>query len=408
MRAFLEVLSLELKALWRSKTALLLLLASVGWVLLAPRVVHGDGTPAGTREVTIAYALGGVFALAVVALVASATATFAKERETKRLQLTMIRPLGFFPLALGKFLAHVLTGAGVLLVASAALALSVDVSVPCRHVLKPVMPTPREEARTMYDAYMADPGTPAEVKKAPKTTVMRILENRAADHFDTISTNAPVAWHFAGKGDAVRLRITNRMEMRQQLLGVFRSNGRETVLSNMTQTVLTVPFAEVGPELEFANRGRSTLMLRPRKDIELLAAADGFLANLVRADLVLLSVMALILAFAVLLSAGLGRPVALFVAYSFLFLGLVSPDVVEQYPDELHASFGDRVGLAFTRFAAEVTRPVSTYSPIARLSKDECVENADLLRAGVLDLAAVPLVMLLLAGLVLPRKQDGV
>lgn len=408
MKGMLEILRLELKALVRSKTVMLLLFGCIGWMLLMPHVVHGDGTVEGAREIAIAYSMGGVFALVVLSLVASSTATLAKEREAKRLQLTQIRPVRYFAIALGKLVAHVLVGAAVLVVSAAVLACRVDSSVPCRHVLKPLLPTPMEEAKEMYSSYMEDPGTPEYIRKSPKAAVLRILEMRAIDHYQTIPTNQPVAWRFAGDGDAVRLRLTNRMEMRQEAVGLFRSNGSEVSISNMTQSVTVVPFAGVGPELEFINRGGSTLMLRPRKDVEILRAADGFLMNLVRAVIVLTAVLALILSFAVLLSAGLGRPVALFTVISFLLLGLMSPSVVEQYPDELSASFADRIGLELTRFAATVTRPFAAYSPIEPLSKDECIEYGELLRAVAVDSVAVPLLLVFLSAFILPRKQDGV
>ena len=43
-----------------------------------------------------------------------------------------------------------MVGAFVLALACAALAFRTDLSAPCSHVLKPVMPSPQEEARAMY------------------------------------------------------------------------------------------------------------------------------------------------------------------------------------------------------------------------------------------------------------------
>ena len=83
-----------------------------------------------------------------------------------------------------------------------------------------------------------------------------------------------------------------------------------------------------------------------------------------------------------------------------------SPSVVEQYPDELETNLADRMGLAITRFASLVTRPVSELSPIGALSRDECVERRDMWRMVAVDLVALPLLLSLLAGLVIPRKQD--
>ena len=156
MRKFLEIVKLELKSLVRSRAVAMLVVASAAWMVVFPRVAKGDGTPAGLRELVMHFSLGGVFALLVVALLASATGSIARERAARRLQLTLVRPVRYTVVALGKISAHVAVGAGVLALACAILALTVDVSVPCSHVLSPAMPSPREEAKAMYASYMAD------------------------------------------------------------------------------------------------------------------------------------------------------------------------------------------------------------------------------------------------------------
>ena len=424
MKAFIEVFCMELRALWRSRSFLLLLVASLAYVSFVPSLVHGDGTLLGTRELTIAYSLGGVFAIVVLALVSSATASLAKEREAKRLQLTAIRPIRYSLIVLGKLSALVFTGALTLALSMALMSLRVDTNVNCRRVLRPVLPSVQEEAEAMYQSYLSDPETPPEVKKSPKSTVLRILEGRALDHYQTIPTNSPVTWRFQipiqstnsqsdnrligqSVNSYIRLRFTNPMEMRQEVRGCFRSAGHTLTLTNMTQTVLEVPFPAVDGELEFTNLGISALMLRPRRDVELLLPAGSFYGNLFRAWALQIAVLTLILAFTLFLASALGRPVALFTAISMLILGLISPSVVEQYPDELHATFADRVGLAMSRAASAVTRPISAYSPVTSLSKDELIESSDLTGAIAIDFIAVPLILILLSSLILPRKQDG-
>lgn len=270
----------------------------------------------------------------------------------------------------------------------------------------------------MYADYMRDPQTPDVVRKAKPSVVLRLLENRAADHYQTIATNETASWTFrlpASLAPAtplgIRLRFTNQYEMRQDVRGVFTSGGYRGVVSNITQAVVTVPFAGEGlPEsrLEFANRGKDVLMLRPRKDINLLIPADGFRGNLLRAYVELLAILTLVVAFGLFLSAGLGRPVALFVAFVTLIVGEMSPSVVEEYPDELETKAIDRIGLIITRAAAEVTRPVSAVSPLEALAKDECVEARKAARLVATDALALPLALALLAALVLPHKQDVV
>ena len=418
MTSFWRIFWLEFTGFVRSKALALLIAASVLWMFALPFVMKGDGTADGGRELYVHYSLGGVFALLVVALLASATGSLAREREAKRLQLTLVRPVRYTLIVLGKILAHVAAGAFVLAIACGALASKTDLGRPCNHILSPVLPTPREEAKAMYEAYMKDPETPEAVKRTKKEIVLRLLENRAVDRYEVIQTNATATWRFGElsglRGLAVRMRFTNQYEMRQDVRGTFSLGDYKGVVSNITQAVLTIPLTSQTSQtfqtsqtgLSFENQGTSALMLRPRKDINLLVPADAFGWNLIRAYVVLVAILAFVISLGVFLSAGLGRPVAMFVAFVMLIVSEMSPSVVQQYPDELETKFVDRIGLFITRFAAEVTRSVSAAAPLEALAKDECVEPAAMLRLAAADLLAVPLFLSLLAALVLPRKQD--
>ena len=423
MISFWRIFWLEFMGFVRSKALALLIAASILWMLVLPFVMKGDGTADGARELYVHYSLGGVFTLLVVALLASATGSLAREREAKRLQLTLVRPVRYTLIVLGKILAHVAAGALVLAIAAGALAFRTDLSRPCNHVLSPILPTPREEAKAMYESFMKDSETPEAVKRTKKESVLRLLENRAVDRYEAVDTNATAVWKCGGleslgglAGLAVRMRFTNQYEMRQDVRGTFRFGGLEGVVSNITQAVLTIPLVPAssdssslvpGPcSLSFVNSGTSALMLRPRKDINLLVPADGFGWNLIRAYVVLVAILSFVISLGLFLSAGLGRPVAMFVAFVMLIVSEMSPSVVQQYPDELETKLVDRIGLHITRFAAEVTRPVSAAAPLEALAKDECVEPTAKLRHAAAELLAVPLILSLLAALVLPRKQD--
>ena len=419
MISFWRIFWLEFTGFVRSKALALLVAASVVWMLGLPFVMKGDGTADGARELYVHFSLGGVFTLLVVALLASATGSLAREREAKRLQLTLVRPVRYAGIVLGKIFAHVAVGAFVLALACGVLALRTDLGRPCSHVLSPVLPTPREEAKQMYESYMKDPNTPEQVKRTKKEIVLRLLENRAVDRYEAIETNATMTWKFDSCSLFpvpcslfVRMRFTNQYEMRQDVRGVFTFGDYRGVVSNITQAVLTVPLTgrtlggrrETG-ELAFENQGTSTLMLRPRKDINLLVPADAFGWNLLRAYVVLVAILAFVVSLGTFLSAGLGRPVALFVAFVTLIVSEMSPSVVQQYPDELETKLVDRIGLHITRFAAEVMRPVSSAAPLEALAKDECVELESVGRLAVADFLLLPLLLSLLSGFILPRKQ---
>ena len=420
MSSFWQIFSLEFLSLLRSKTLAMLLGAAVAWMFAAPRLLVADGTAEGARQICLKYSLGGVVALLSVTLLASATSAIARERAAKRLQLTMVRPVRFFTIALGKIAALSVAGALVLGVATGIEAARQDLSRPCRHVIAPVLPSPREEAEKMYEMYMHSPDTPEEVKKAKKAVVLRLLTQRAVDHYQTIPTNAVATWKMAAlpsdqsrEGLAVQMRFSSAFDLRSDVCGTLVFGNRSGVVSNITQAISVFPLDAIAArtngvgELSFANEGKSTVMLRPRRDINLLVPADGFGRNLLRAYAELLGLLTLLISLGVFLGAGLGQSPALFTAIVILILSEVSPSIIDQYPDELETNAADRIGLTITRFVAEATHPLSTLTPLAKLAADERIETREVVRTGCSNFVILPLVFALLSAAVLPRKENG-
>ena len=234
----------------------------------------------------------------------------------------------------------------------------------------------------------------------------------------------------------MRLRFTNDFDTREDVRGAFRCGELTGVVSNITRAVVVVPLAraadgagkadggaadgDVGEagadvargarnELVFSNRGTNTLMLRPRRDINLLytSGTSGFALNVLFAYLELVAMLALAVAFAMFLSAALGRSVAIFTTMAMLLVTEISPSVIEQYPDSLETDAKDWIGLELTRFVEKVTSPFGSLAPLERLANGECVEPSETVRALAVDFALLPLLLALAAGVVLPRKQDG-
>jgi len=422
MRGFTEIFWLELRGLIRSRTLAILTLLSVGWMLAAPYVFRSDGTAAGAREMCVRYSLGGVTMLLAVVLVVSAAGALARERAARRLQLTMVRPVRAFTIVAGKVAALSLVGAIVLGLSATIELLRQEPTRQCWSVRRPILPSPAEEAKAMYDIYMSDPRTPPAVKKAKKSTVLRLLAQRAIDRYETIGTNDTVRWWFRLPEEnldlAMRFRFTNMYEMRDEVRGYLQGDGFRAAVSNITQAVITIPLERLDRpdcpscaatnEVSFTNHGVRSLMLRPRQDVELLARADGFAANLLRAYLELVAMLVLMIAFGAFLGASLSQPVAVFVAVVTLALGEMSPSVIEQYPDQLERDLRDSIGLVLARFAASVTHPVGSLHPLADLAADNRVEPREVLEVCATDAVALPLALLLLAAVVMPRKTDVV
>ena len=414
MKALIETIVLELRRLARTRVIASLVILAAAWMALLPRIVRSDGTAAGAHELLVKYSLGGVFVLVAIALSASGAASLSQERASKRLALSLVTPAARFSLALGRTIALSLAGAAIL-AAAAALAFSCERARPCHHVLSPVMESPRDEAERMYSIFMTDPETPPEAKKAPKSVIMRLLTSRAVDNYQSIAPGDSARWLFpllprgigtdatagADAKIAVRLRFTNDFDVRDSVSGPLIYGEYSGFVSNITQAITITPLAPeeaaetaaepeeaAGPGvLSFRNEGSSSLMLRPRKDINILVEADSFAANLLRTYVQLVASLFTLVAFAVFLGAGLGRPVAVFTCIAFLFAAAVAGDVIEQYPDSLESDRIDRIGLAITRTVYSAARPVAALKPLCALAADECVESSATLRTTSLSMA---------------------
>ena len=271
----------------------------------------------------------------------------------------------------------------------------------------------REEAERMYDVYMADPDTPAEVKKAKRAAIVRMLAQRAADRYDTVQTNSVATWEFPADIAAgpvlARFKFTNMFDMRADVRGRIVFGEATGCVSNITRTAVVVPLegdGSSGTRMTFENLGSDALMFRPRQDVELLVAADGFTENLFRCLAELVAILALIVAFGVFLGAGLSRPVALFTGMIVLAAGEISPSVIDQYPDKMETDRIDRIGLVITRAVERITRPVGSLSPLGRLADDDCVEAREVLSAFGYDFVLLPIMLSLIAGFLISRKCE--
>ena len=166
----------------------------------------------------------------------------------------------------------------------------------------------------------------------------------------------------------------------------------------------------------FRNTGRSEVMLRPRRDVELLTPADSFGMNMVRASCEMLCVIAFLCAFGLFLSSALSRPVAIFTALVALTVTEMAPavlsqcpetldlPVLEQYPETLDLPFTDRMGLWLSRGVAFATSAVSGPQPISDLATGTCVEWSALGHAALVDAVVAPCVLLTLAAYLVRRR----
>ena len=408
-----ESFRLTLRALVRGHVMTLLLAAVALVHVLFPLIVRADNTAAGWREMYIRAVPGFVVAVVLVVTLACACGFFSRERETNRLALTVVRPSSALAVAVGRWLALCAVVA-VALALNAVLTFARLPDAPnCRHHIAPILPPPATVARQMMEEYLKDPATPEAVRKAPRHRVLELLTNREKDRYDAIVPKESLAWTFpAGNCDsglAVRVCFSSASSMSRSARGTLTFGGLTGVVSNNTQTLVDIPLegkavgSSATNSLVFANTGTVPMMLRPRRDLELLLPADSFLMNLFRATLQSLAVLALLAAFGIFLSAALSRPVAIFTALVMLVVALMAPDTLDQFTEELEVPLGDRIGLALSRGVACMTAAFMAPSPVSDLATGRCIEWADLARTLLEDMFVWPAVFLSLSAFVVRR-----
>lgn len=420
MKKFLEIFLLQWRSLVRSGAFAALLAASVAWMAVLPGIMHGDGTESGEFALHVRYSLGVVFSVAVLALSASAAGAVAKEREAKRLQLTLVRPVRLFAVALARTAAITSAGAAVLAIAALVLWIQTGRGRTCDHSLAPVLESPQTAADRLFDEYMEKyPDFREKVGEVGEGDIKRYLVQYVMDTYQTVGTNETARWKFdiprrmrgSAAERAVRVRLTDMYGRLNDVKGTFAVDGRAGDLENVTKTLVRIPLAgtdggAADGVLAFRNTGSTSVTVSPRKDLHLLVRADSFAWNLFRAWLVLVAVLALAVATGVFLGASLTRAVAVFVMMSLLFAAVVTPSTVEDSPDPTTTTRADRMGLAISRFTAAATSPFSSYGPVGALEDGTCVEWEETLRALAFNGVLLPFVLSLLAGLVMSRKES--
>ncbi len=387
--------------------------------LLLPAIVRSDGTEAGGREVFLRAVPGSVYMVLCVALLACACGLVARARESHRLALAAVRPVSAGALLFGPLLALVAVAA-LVLAFNAGLTCARGGWTDCRHVYAPELDPPEKAARQMLQEILANTNTPQEVRSAPRHRLLSILIGREVDRYESIPPGRDMAWPFPDEAASVpegvvaRIRFSTQFNMRASLSGVVTLGPWSAVVSNNTQSVLEIPLSRPPDQgagwdakLKFRNTGKSTVMLRPRRDVEVLTPADSFGMNMLRATCEMLCVVTFLCAFGLFLSTALSRPVAVFTALVALVVTEMAPAVLEQYPETLDLPLSDRIGLWLSRGVAFATSAVSGPQPVSDLATGTCVEWSALGHAAVVDAVVAPLVLLSLAAYLVRRRASA-
>lgn len=429
---------IAIRALVRGRMLPLLLLgvALVHWLM--PSIVRSDGTAEGLMEMFVRAVSGFSAVMVMLVVLVTACGMFAREREEKRLALAVVRPVNAFAVVAGRWLALV-SVAALALAFSAALTLAFPnagkagkVAFPsCRHHYAPSLPPPAVVAAHLLEDYLKDPKTPEAVKKASKRAVLTLLATKEIDRYDVVPPGETMVWPYAieglerkmtaGEPLALKVRFSTQFELRSPVAGEIALGGYSAVVSNNTQSLIEIPLKGAGVKgskdgkgtgedgkvvLAFTNTGKSAVMIRPRRDLEVLAPADSFAMNLFRAELEVWAMAALLAAFGLFLSAALSRPVAVFTALVAYAIVLMAPSVIAQFPDEFNAPLADRLGLALSRTIQSLTSGLAEPSPMADLATSRAVEWAALSKVFASDVILLPVFLLALSAFIIRRKPQ--
>jgi hypothetical protein len=436
------VAALALRAALRTRTVAALLALLAACVLVLPGVVKGDGTPEGELHILLTYTLGFAFGLLFLATLWAACSLFAAEIDSARMQLSAVKPVRAAEFWLGKWLALLALNALVLLAVYAGVYAQVcwhihrggwaEVERPVsRHVARPLLPTPREEALETYRELRARNELPTNYNER---AVLRVLEEKAPDRYSEVNPGQRLGWRFrlsqpvkAGETVTVRIRFETEYNTRTHVAGVCRlanlETGRATedvLLEDFTQNAIefivdTRAFGEVPErglrdfELTFRHTGdparAAALMLRFRKDVALLTPGGSFAANLVRSAVVHWSVLALLAAFGLTLSVCFSLPVAAFVATVLLVLTMVGNSVVQVVTEEEAQEWSNRIGVGISRGVHEVSRHALQAEPLAALTGGERIDAALLRSSLAWNVLLVPLLFAGVGCFVLRRRE---
>ena len=400
-------------------TALLALTALAH--LFLPAVVRSDGTDSGGSELFLRVVPGSVYMVLCVALLACACGLVARARESHRLALTMVRPVSAGAVVLGPLMA---------LVAVAAVVLAFNAGLTCvrggwpdsRHVYVPDLEPPEVAARQMLQEILASTNTSEEVRSTPQHRLLAILIGREADRYEVVRSGGTLELPFPAEaaetsdGVVARIHFSTRFNLRASLSGEVSFGKWSAAVTNNTQSFLDIPLAVATscdppavetPKLVFRNTGRSEVMLRPRRDVEVLTPADSFGMNMLRASCEMLCVIAFLCAFGLFLSSALSRPVAIFTALVALTVTEMAPAVLSQCPETLDLPFTDRIGLWLSRGVVFATSAVAAPEPVSDLATGTYIKWADAGRAFLVDAVVAPLVLLSLAAFIVRRRASA-
>jgi hypothetical protein len=149
----------------------------------------------------------------------------------------------------------------------------------------------------------------------------------------------------------------------------------------------------------------AAVMLRFRTDVAVLTPGGSFEANLFRSALVHWSVLALLAAFGLTLSACFSLPVAVFTSTILMLLVMIGTSVTETVSVEDENEWHKRPGIIVSRGVSALAHHALRLDPLEALVNGERIENHALQKVVLWNSLLTPACLALLGILILKRRE---
>jgi hypothetical protein len=440
IRKIFGILVISLRAALRAKTVFALLLLLAACVTFLPAVIKGDGTPEGDCRILVMYTIGFAFAILCLSTLWAACALFAAEIDNQNIQLSAVKPVRPFDFWLGKWLALLVLNGLLIIAVYCSVYAQIRwkqrqpgwrerVQLVSRHIARPILPTPQQEALETYAVLAKQKELPEGFSKAQ---VLRTLADKAQERYTIVNPGESVEWRFSfvrpvatNEIVTVRIRFDTEYSTRTSVVGLCRmapNVSNEPVIEiplsdfSLNEIVFDVSCAAFGAtkditgfSLGFKHTGdpakTSAVMFRFRKDVALLTQGGTFEANLVRSAIIHWSILALLAAFGLTLSACFSLPVAVFTSTMLLLLVMVGTSVTEVVSQEDEKEWLQRPGIIVSRVVSNVAQHAIRMDPLDAVINGERIENIPFMDALLWNLFVVPLGFALCGILILRRRE---
>ena len=423
----------------RSKVALSLFLIVSSVAAFLPLALVGDGSEPGVARMILLYPLAATFGILAFASPWIASAAVAGGVRRRTLQLARVKPIRMWQLLLGKWLGVMLLLGSLLAVAFviswahiALRGMDKDSAIGvAKELVGPDLPPVEEQVeRIMASAEVSENLDPAGRRRLRATLLRRAPNAAITLHGSTTFAFRPRRLPAAGERFWLRAKlISDAPSSASCSLSRPAANGSgEESLAfvvddfppqgvNAPLRFDSAPLMDGELRLDISNtspKDAPAIVLQPRRGIVLLLAAGSLPANMARAYLVLLSVLALLSAFGVALGAVFSLPVAVFAAICAVVSAVSSDWVVRDgyvfdvEPGEIHGLVHRveyHASLAVTSAIAFVSRNALDADPLSRLSASEWIPSRDLAKALLSNCVAIPAVLFAVFSVILSRRE---